>query len=338
MVEFIYEKDMKKLFLASILILFIIGCEKFEPIERIFLISDSQQTSSRKAFDGCVIKYSLANYYTNRTEEIQKQAVNKAFGLWQKTNPNVLFTNVLDTSSAEIIIKFVSSKNIIKGEKYVPYGIMKTALKSISSLKLVKGFKYELLLDNTYNWDETSITRVVAFNIGSYLGLGISEKTNSVMNPIASNIALVLSKEDSTLYYEYYKLPCKDTKTESLPIKLKLSCDLITKEFLTGKAGTISIKSSGILTVGQFLGDSTPEGKDTFIGGLIPIDKQYYLEPKYPHGSVMYKLTNDKEWLSCKSNCEFTTKGNEYVKVSLLVNQIKAYANIGAYDVVINYK
>ncbi len=329
---------MKKLFSALLLILIIIGCEKFEPIERTFLISDNQKTSSNKAFDGCVIKYSLANFYDNRTEEIQKQAVTKAFALWQRTNANVVFTNVLDTSNAELIIKFVGSKSIIKGEKYVPYGIMKTTLKSISSLKQVKGFKYEILLDNTYNWDETAITRVVSFNIGSYLGFGVSEKTNSVMNPIASNIALALSKEDSTLYYQYYSLPCKDSKTESLPITLKLAGDLIVKEFLTGKAGTISIKSSGILTVGQFLGDSTPDGKDTFLGGIIPIDKQYYLEPKYPHGSVMYKLTNDKEWLSCKSNCEFTTKGNEYVKVSLLVNQIKAYPNIGAYDVVINYK
>ncbi len=339
---------MKQFFLSIALLTIITQCKPdFEPVEEIVYVSNSSRQTPAKTLDGCMVKYKLANSYQGMDEATLKKAVDEAFGLWQKVNKNLIFIESPVLENADLVIKFVEPNQIEKSEKLTPNGLSSFVLKNLSSLKKESSKQFAIVLDNTYkvgdknNWDAPKTTKAIAYNIGFYLGMSTTTNTASIMYPIFNNEINRITKEDSIQINTLYLLPCKDTQTNNLPLKLKLSCDLITKDFFTNKAGNIVIKSSGILTVGDFLGDSTPDGKDFFepIWGVrIPIDKKYYLVPNFPHGSVMYKLNNDKDWKSCKTNCEFATKGNEYIVLSVMVNQIKSYANVGAYDVEINYK
>jgi hypothetical protein len=331
---------MKKYLSVSLfLLILVLGCEKHEPFEKIFLITENQKISTNRAFDGCVIRYSLGNYFSKLSETLQKQSIDKAFAVWQKTNPNVLFINVSDTTKTELTVRFVNSSQISKGDNYAPVGLIKTPLKAISLLRQVKGFRYEILLDNTQPWDEQSLIRVLTYHIGNYLGFGISTDVNSVMYPYASNISVNLSKSDSIQYNQLYSLPCKDFKYETLPIQIKLS-NLVTKDIKLERAGIVTIKSTGVMVAGTFIGDVTPDGKFEFtIGGVaFDISAQYDINPDFPHGAVIYKINDDKDWRLCKSNCEFSTLGNEYITLQLFINDSNAADNTGTYTTIIDYK
>ena len=195
-------------------------------------------------------------------------------------------------------------------------------------------------MDNTHDWTDDQLLKAIAYHIGFYLGLATSSNTDSIMYAIYGNTTNKITKEDSIQINTLYLLPCKDSKIENLSIKFRLSNQVVTKEFTTTKAGLISVKSSGTITVGQNIGNSTPNGQDSFLVPLfpVPIDKKYYIIPNYPHGSVMYKMNSEKDWQSCKSNYEFSVNNGEFISISFLVNDSVIEDNTGWYDVEINYK
>lgn len=256
-----------------------------------------------------------------------------------KTNNNVLFNNSSDLSRADLIIDFIEAENLINSENSLPFGIIKTKTRTISDLKQLDNGLYKIQLDDDILWSEELITRAVAFQIGNYLGFKTSENPNSIMFPEANVTINKLSKEDSVYYKQKYSLPCKDLNVKSLPMSLKLT-NTISEEIKLDKAGTVAIKSSGLINAGTFIGNTSPDGKFefTYLGIAFDIDATYDIEPDFPHCAVMFKLNDDKDWKLCKSNCEFTTKGNETVTLTLQINDKDPSDNSGSYTVEIDYK
>jgi hypothetical protein len=115
---------------------------------------------------------------------------------------------------------------------------------------------------------------------------------------------------------------------------------LVTKDIKLERAGIVTIKSTGVMVAGTFIGDVTPDGKFEFtIGGVaFDISAQYDINPDFPHGAVIYKINDDKDWRLCKSNCEFSTLGNEYITLQLFINDSNAADNTGTYTTIIDYK
>ncbi|WP_337041367.1 matrixin family metalloprotease [Emticicia sp. 17c] len=331
---------MRNLYIALILLIIAVGCEEYTPAEKVNLIANNLKKVPARTFSGCLVRYSLVSYYSRLSESIQRRAVENAFAIWQKSNPNMLYVATLDTSRVEISIKFVSRKQMNVDGEQADIGILKTSLLPLSQLKQVKGAHYEILLDESFNWDETTMLKTVGYQIGNYLGFPSSSDSNSIMYSITSSSPNGLSRDDSLVYNQLYPLPCKDMGINFLPLSLKLSAP-VTQDIKLDKAGTVAIRSTGIITVGSFIGDCTPEGKFqfTYLGITFDIDTYTYnIEPTYPHGAVMYKINNEAKWRLCKGNCEFTTNGNEYITLTLQVNDKDVTDNIGVYDVQINYK
>ncbi len=332
---------MKKAFLAVILSAFVWQCKSdFESVSPTIYVSNNLRDKNGKTFYDCTIRFHLVNTYIKRDKESAQKVVSEAFGLWQRVNNNLAFVETSVAESAEIIIKFVEPSVVNKTEKETTGGLIPSKIKNLSSLKQESNKQYAIVLDNTHDWTDAQLLKAIAYHIGFYLGLATSSNTDSIMYPIYGNTTNKITKEDSTQINTLYLLPCKDSKTESLPIKFRLSNQVVTKEFTTIKAGVISVKSSGIITVGPTIGNSGPNGQDSFLLLLfaVPIDKKYYIVPNYPHGSVMYKVNNEKDWQSCKSNCEFSVRNGEFISISFLVNDSVIEDNTGWYDVEINYK
>ncbi|MCP9767090.1 hypothetical protein EGI22_04155 [Lacihabitans sp. LS3-19] len=322
-----------------IFLLSFFACENIEPIPNQYLITDLKKEYEGITAKNCVIRYAIKNYSKSKNESVQVLAVSKAFEIWQKTNTNVVFANSSDITRADLIIDFEETENLTNSENSLPFGIVLTKTKTISDLKQLENGLYKIQLNDDIQWTEELITRAVAFQIGNYLGFKTSDNPNSIMFPEANININKLSKEDSIFFKQKYSLPCKDLDFKSLPMSIKLT-NSITEEIKLDKAGTVTIKSSGSINAGTFIGNTTPDGKFefTYLGLAFDIDASYDIVPDFPHCAVMYKLNDDKDWKLCKSNCEFTTKGNETITLTLQINDIDPSDNSGFYTVEIDYK
>lgn len=325
--------------LFVLLVISLVSCKKYDVIESQYAITSEERKVEGLPFNGCVIRYNLKNSAKSLNEIPQKQAIEKAFQIWQKSNSNVAFVNTSDTTLAEIIIEFADKSFFLKEDTQMPIGLFKTNSKVIGTMKPIQGTRYKIYLDKDIVWNENLLSRTLAYYIGNYLGFKTSDKVNSIMYPEANINIQQLSKEDSILYKQKYSFPCKDLNVTYLPVKTKLTNNY-TKEIKLEKAGIIQIKSSGVINAGTFIGDVTPDGKFEFdyLGIRFDISATYDIVPDYPHGSVMYKLNNAKDWTLCKSNCEFKTSGAEYITLYLQVNDTTANDNSGFFDVEISYK
>lgn len=329
---------MRKIFIAVILSILALQCTPdYEEVKPIVYISNNTRDKGGRTFSDCTIRYTLINSFKDKDKTVLQGAVRDAFGLWQSVNRNLIYIESPVSETSEILVRFADPSEIEKTEITTSTGLLSATIKNLSSIKQSISGQFSILLDNSYDWTNDQITKTVAYNIGFFLGLATSTNKESIMYPVYSNTPNKIIKEDSVQINTLYLLPCRTTSVGSLPVKFKLGNQMVVKEFLTGKAGTIAIRSSGIMVVGPNIGESTPDGKDVLYF-LIPIDKVYYVVPNYPHGSIMYRFNNDTEWLSCKSNCEFTTRGNEFISISFLVNDSMPEENTGSYDVEINYK
>ncbi len=325
--------------LAVILIVIIAGCKKYEVVDSQYAITAQERKAEGVAFSGCVIRYYLKNFANSLNEVPQKQAIDKAFTIWQKANSNVMFASTSDTTLAEIIIEFGDKAVFLTDKTELPIGLFRTNSKVIGAIKQIKGTQYKISLDKDIIWNENLLSRTLAYYIGNYLGFKTSEQADSIMFPEANISIQQLSKEDSILYKQKYSFPCRDLNVSYLPIKTKLTNNF-TKEIKLEKAGVVQIKSTGVINAGTFIGDVTPEGKFEFdyLGVRIDIDPIYDIYPDYPHGAVMYRLNNSEKWILCKSNCEFKTTGAEYITLYLQLNDTTAGDNKGFFDVEVSYK
>ena len=97
------------------------------------------------------------------------------------------------------------------------------------------------------------------------------------------------------------------------------------------KGDEIIIHPSGSMTIGEWLGTSTPKGKESGLFGF-PIDR-YSFFPNIPHAALMYKFSEepDNAWKYCGEKREIIAPSSGFLEFH--INDKEQNDNIGAYDV-----
>ena len=92
---------------------------------------------------------------------------------------------------------------------------------------------------------------------------------------------------------------------------------------------SIVIRASGSMTIGRYVGQSTPKGKNS---GLLNFPlTDYNLVKEFPHAALMYRINKDMDWKLCGNGVEFIApKSGE---LEFQVNDNKQDDNSGAYQV-----
>lgn len=326
---------MKTLLLLS-LIWILLSCETVpDPSSKTYYISSSTTAALRKPAKECTYRYKLENAFSKLDNQTQQQAVRAGFDLWQKGNPNIVFLQRQDVLVAEIIIRFVASSEV-KGEiKKSPYGLIKGKIGVLSSAK-EENNAYVILLDSDFNWDSQAITRVIAYHIGIFLGMTISEDSDSMLNPYYIKETVLLSDTDLSQIRTLYPTLCSNICNQFLPIQIPVN-ELVIKSIRLDKQGTISIRASGSMVVGSWLGWSTPAGLEKGLFNF-PIG-DLSIERAFNHAALIYKINNEKNWRFCGTSCEFKTDGvSQCTELTLGINDLNLSDDTGAYDVTVDYK
>jgi len=313
-----------------------LSCETVpDPSSKAYYISSSTIAALRKPAKECTYRYKLENAFSKLDNQTQQQAVRAGFDLWQKGNPNIVFLQRQDVVVAEIIIRFVASSEI-KGEiKKSPFGLIKGDIGVLSSVK-EENNAYVILLDSDFSWDSQAITRVLAYHVGIFLGMSVSEDSNSLLYPYYIKETVRLSDTDLSQIRTLYPTLCSNSCNQFLPIKFPVN-ESVTKSIRLDKQGTISIKASGSMVVGFWLGWSTPAGLEkglfNFPIGDLSIDRAFN------HAALIYKINNEKNWRFCGTSCEFKTDGiSQCTELTLGINDKDLSDDTGAYDVTVDYK
>ena len=100
------------------------------------------------------------------------------------------------------------------------------------------------------------------------------------------------------------------------------------------KQGTrLLIKAEGSLILGESVGASNADGKDSFpvVGIQVPIDKKYYQERAFPLGALMCKMSSEKKWEICGLSKIFVASDAGCLQFE--VNDLIKTDNSGAYTV-----
>ncbi|SEI49859.1 Matrixin [Dyadobacter sp. SG02] len=320
--------------LAGILLL-VWACQTVpDPAEKSYYISASQYDNA-KHNEACSFRYKIDNSYRNLTSQLQQQAVRAAFDLWQNANPNILFLQKQDGLVTEINIGFGKLTEEDRKDHKATIGLLRGNLESLSKVLLKKN-NTTILLDEDFAWDTHSITRVVAYHIGKFLGLSNSTETSSLLYPLYIDQSLRLTVNDSTELNRLYNVPCEGECRDFLPQTLKLH-GMAARSIRIDQPGKITITGSGSLYTGPFLKWSTSDG---LAKGLFNFSiDAYNLVPDYNHAALIYKLNNEPNWRLCKSKCEFETDGvSQCLDLTLAINDNDTLNNEGTYNVIVDYK
>lgn len=106
----------------------------------------------------------------------------------------------------------------------------------------------------------------------------------------------------------------------------------IYRETIDVKPGDrLEIIASGTITVGQFLGNVTPRGREKGLLGL-PID-EYDIAPQYPHGALMYRVAPSQSWVLCGDGCEIKATKAGNMTIEFIINDNNTGDNSGNFDV-----
>ena len=98
----------------------------------------------------------------------------------------------------------------------------------------------------------------------------------------------------------------------------------------------LSITASGSIYVGTFIGNKTPEGKDSFqtlFGITSWIEDKYYVERDIPHGALMCRMDYEQKWQYCSTL--HTLKTEKKGCLVLDVNDTPKKDNKGSYSVTV---
>lgn len=111
--------------------------------------------------------------------------------------------------------------------------------------------------------------------------------------------------------------------------ELPASSQAITTIVLRGliKGAEITIKITGSVRIGQFLGTTGPNGKNGGVLGL-PIES-YSLVPEISHAAVMYRVHPNTEWLFCGEHQTFICQQEGDVKLEFFLNDRYIHDNSG---------
>ena len=320
--------------LLLIVVLFVWACGTVpDPASKVYYITET--TATRMPSQICAFRYKVANSYGKLDNQSQQEAVRAAFDLWQKGNTNLLFLQKQDGLSPEIMIRFVEPAEIPQGTQKAPAGLIRGNILTISTIKNINN-TYTILLDNSFPWSKHAITRALVFHIGRFLGLEISQESSSMMNALYLPEAIRLSGQDSVGALKLYSKPCSGICNNFLPLKLPVGKE-ITQSIRIEKPGIISIKASGNMRVGLWVGTSSPDGRPTGVGELSL--EAYNLVVDFNHAALIYKLNSDGPWKLCGSSCEFNTDGiSQCIDLTFNINDNKQEDNQGSYDITVDYK
>lgn len=313
------------------------GCVTAPPESTPFYYITSQNIiSPSKLQNTCLFRYSTENTYTRLDDNTQQEAIQLAFGVWKKSNPNLQFVRY-QSSGVEIAIRFVPKSTINDTPLQVPVGLVRGEVTTLSAAKRENN-THVILLDDAYSWDKESLSRVLTHQIGLFLGLNTSTEIGSMMNPVFRKQIPKLSVQDSLLVNKLYPQACRDLAYSFLPLNFQVNREITQKIILTSPKSTLSVKASGSIVVGFWLGVSTPIGLDRGLFNF-PID-QYNIVIGMNHAALMYRLNNDRTWNFCGNQCEIETAGvDQYLEVTFHINDNNISDNLGgAYQVQVRQK
>lgn len=312
--------------------------QELEPIEKLYSVSSTiNDEIEYRQSPLCAFKYAFVNSYQQLETTAQQNAIKEGFNLWQKVNKNIAFLQFSDSTKSDIKIQFVKESTIPVADTKTSSGLYIFPIKSVAAL-VKNNNSHTIQLSNSYAWDTESLKKVIAYHVGLFLGMKTSKDNSSVMYQYLTDKTPKISKSDSSIINKLYSIPCKDLNTNTLPINLKVN-GLITKGIkLDNVCSTLSVKASGTINVGTIIGICTPDGKNETILGFA-IFPEYNIVPSFFHAVLMYKINNETNWHSCGSNCEIQTDcSQQYVDITFHINDSDLTNNIGAYDVIVNYK
>ncbi|QIP12039.1 matrixin family metalloprotease [Spirosoma aureum] len=308
-------------------------CEDIPPTaSRLVYVSADQNDMARRVTTDCAFRYNIVNTFKRLNNDGQRAAIRAGFDLWQKVNPNLGFLELPNRSV--LAVKFVDPSEIPNQTATSTVGLVRGAATVTGGLRRESNGTYTILLSDTYDWSETALTKAIAYHAGLFLGMATSAESSSLMSTLFVGQSIRASKADSAAINKLYTTTCKDLTVSYMPFTLQVNGP-ITKTVRLDKQGIISVKATGLITVGSFVGISGPDGKDGLFGFPIP---QYSIVPEFLHASLMYKLNNEANWHYCSKECSFSTPETQYADFTFGVNDLNLTDNTGAYTVVVDYK
>ena len=318
------------------LLVFLWACQTVpDPSSQVYVISAVTNNPLRKTVTDCTFRYKLDNSFSKLDNQTQQQSVRAAFDLWQDGNPNITFIQRQDAFVTELIIRFVPHSEIQDDQEKAPYGLIRGTIATLSSFR-EENKSYTILLDSDFDWDGPAITRVLAYHIGVFLGMAVSEEKDSMLNHLYLKETVGLSDSDKSKIRSLYPKPCNTSCNNFLPLKLDV-LPSATRSIRLDKQGKISITASGSMVIGFYLGWSTPTGLEKGLFNF-PIG-DYSLERAFNHAALVYKVNNEPNWRLCGTSCEFTTDGvSQCTEVTFAVNDKDLRDNSGSYNVTVDYK
>ena len=102
------------------------------------------------------------------------------------------------------------------------------------------------------------------------------------------------------------------------------------------KGQTIKVVASGSITVGQWVGDVTPNGTNTVQNIPFPTEvdrKKYNIDTQYQHGALLYRLSSADRWELCGDHCSFKAPQSGRQTIEFIVNDRNHGDNHGKFTV-----
>lgn len=320
----------------SLLITLFVGlfwqCQDMTPLEspEVALSADKNEVNQRLSNE-CAFRYTIANSYAGLDNNSQREAIRAGFATWQRVSRNLSFIEFATPERAALFVRFVSPTEMQAKPVMSSVGLLRSSITVTSALRQESNGTVTILLDNTYNWDTNALTRAIAYHAGLVLGVATSTDANSLMWPMLQKQVATPSKADSMAINRLYVSPC----ATYLPISLTVGGP-VTKTIKFDKQGTVLIKASGQMTVGEYVGLSSPEGREVGLFGFKLT--AYNIVPNMFHAALMYKINDEANWHYCGPLCSFSTAGNQSINLTLNINDKDLTDDVGGYDVAVDYK
>ena len=325
-------------FLSTVLLLGLFSqCQEVPPAaSRLVYVSADQTNVAARPSAGCAFRYGIVNTFGRLDNDGQRDAIRAGFTCWQKLSPNLGFLEFSTVDRADLLIRFVDPGVVQAQPVTVPVGLVRGSASVASTLRREANGTYAILLSNAFDWDKTTLTKAIAYHAGLFLGMATSTESNSLMSPLLVGQSVAASPADSVGVNRLYTAACRDLNVGYLPLSFKVG-GLVTKTVKFDRQGTISIKASGQMAVGFWVGNSGPEGK--LDGGVINASLAgYSLVPTMYHAALMYKVDNEPNWRYWKDEQTIKTDDRQFVDITFQINDNTQSDNSGAYDVVVDYQ
>jgi hypothetical protein len=170
-------------------------------------ISDYEQPTARRQFEGCTVRYA----FRNESKQVQLGTLQKQlevpFDRWATANGYLTFAPVAATAEAEISIVFT---NELPGNPTTTtgYGLIRQPIVPLSTLERTATNTCTIYLRDTYPWSEANLQRVLLFQVGAALGLATTTRPTSAMAGQVLTNLLTLDADDVAAIRQLYSTPC----------------------------------------------------------------------------------------------------------------------------------